>query len=81
MWQIHFTAKEKETNRLLEGDSTKCDYEPTPEQAIQECKDIVAYFNKTLRPYEKPREFVRVERVTPISDPAEDQDDDEDDNY
>lgn len=81
-WKIYFIAKEQESNRVLDGDSTTCNYNPTTEQAIEECKDVVAYFNSTLRPYEKPREFVKVSKIVPIEPtPKADQSDDYDDDY
>ena len=72
----YFTVKIINTNKEVSGDKI---FVRSHESAEQECKDIVDWFNSTLRPGESPREFLRVDRIE--QDVIENEDDFSDDDF
>lgn len=71
-YTAYFTAKEIKTGNPLHEDSINV---MSKETAEQECKEIVQYFNNTIKPGESEREFVKLNRIEEkeVPDPIDDE--------
>jgi hypothetical protein len=61
--RAYFTSKEKGIDRYIENDNCYVPDGTGLVEAEKFARAAIEYFNDTLRPYEKPREFVKMDRI------------------